>query len=94
MEAEACVSATHESELGRAEGVGEGGRECYWEWLVGPDHCREWLVDELGDELVLGAWRAFLAALPPGEGSPLFSNPLEDQHAKARFPHWVTQNCL
>lgn len=51
----------------RAEGVGEGGRECYWEWLVGPDHCREWLVDELGDELVLGAWRAFLAALPPGE---------------------------
>ena len=40
----------------RAEGVGEGGRECYWEWLLGPD--------ELGDEVVVGAWRAFLEALP------------------------------
>ena len=40
----------------RAEGVGEGEKECYFEWLLGPD--------ELSDEVVLGAWSAFLGALP------------------------------
>ena len=42
----------------RGEGVGEGGSECYFEWVIGPEQLG------LSDELVLGAWAAFLRALP------------------------------
>ena len=42
----------------RGEGVGAERSECYFEWVVGPEQL------ELSDELVLGAWAAFLRALP------------------------------
>ena len=42
----------------RGEGVGPESSECYFEWVVGPGQLG------LSDELVLGAWAAFLRALP------------------------------
>ena len=42
----------------RGEGVGAESSECYFEWVVGPGQLG------LSDELVLGAWAAFLRALP------------------------------
>lgn len=41
----------------RAEGVGDEARECYFEWVVGPQQLA------LSEELVLRAWTAFLEAL-------------------------------